>query len=126
MNSGLFPLLSTIGGEASLPSGLSLILISTTSSWGSFAPAGTVHSCASRARNASSSLSDNCAAAPFDTPSEGVLLSVSPAAASRVESRLSSSAATCLGSNLGAGGAGFFGGGRGVGGGLLGSRLFPS
>src|SRR6266498_4268905 len=126
MNSGLFPLLSTIGGEASVPSGLSLILISTTSSCGSLAPAGTVHSCASRARNASSSLSDNCAAAPFDKPSEGALLSVSPAAASRVESRLSSSAATCLGSNLGAGGAGFFGGVGGLASAFFGSGFLAS
>src|SRR5215470_6931163 len=111
MNSGLFPLVSTTGGAANLPSRLSLTLTSTTSSCGSLAPAGTVHSCASRARNASSSLSDSCAAAPFDKPSEGALLSVSPAAASRVESRLSSNAATCLGSNLGVGGAGFFGSG---------------
>src|SRR5262249_58761653 len=115
-----FPLVSTIGGAASLPSRLSLTLISTTNSCGSLAPAGTVHNCASRARKASSSVSDNCAAAPFDTPSEGALLSVSPAAASLVDSRLSSSAATCLGSNLGAGGAGFF---RGVGG--FGPRPFP-
>src|ERR1700741_1235296 len=76
MNSGLVPLLSTTGGAASLPSRLSLTLTSTTSSCGSLAPAGTVQSCASRARNASSSLSDSCAAAPFDKPSEGALLSV--------------------------------------------------
>src|SRR5438046_615259 len=126
MNSGLFPLVSTIGGAASLPSGLSLILISTTSSCGSFAPAGTVHSCARRARKASSSLSDSCAAAPFDKPSEGALLRVSPAAASRAESRLSSSAATCLGSNLGAGGAGFLGGVGGLASAFFGSGFLAS
>src|SRR5215467_1953293 len=126
MNSGLVPLLSTTGGAASLPSRLSLILTSTTSSCGSLAPAGTVHSCASRARNASSSLSDSCAAAPFDKPSEGALLSVSPAAASRVESRLSSNAATCLGSNLGVGGAGFFGGVGGLTSAFFGSGFLAS
>src|SRR5215469_9355816 len=126
MNSGLFPLVSTTGGAASLPSRLSLILTSTTSSCGSLAPAGTVHSCANRARNASSSLSDSCAAAPFDKPSEGALLSVSPAAASRVESRLSSNAATCLGSNLGVGGAGFFGGVGGLTSAFFGSGFLAS
>src|SRR5215467_2709403 len=126
MNSGLVPLLSTTGGAASLPSRLSLILTSTTSSCGSLAPAGTVHSCASRARNASNSLSDSCAAAPFDKPSEGALLSVSPAAASRVESRLSSNAATCLGSNLGVGGAGFFGGVGGLTSAFFGSGFLAS
>src|SRR6266404_885200 len=126
MNSGLVPLLSTTGGAASLPSRLSLILTSTTSSCGSLAPAGTVQSCASRARNASSSLSDSCAAAPFDKPSEGALLSVSPAAASRVESRLSSNAATCLGSNLGVGGAGFFGGVGGLASAFFGSGFLAS
>src|SRR5499427_72568 len=126
MKSGLAPLVSTIGGAASLPSRLSLTLISTTNSWGSLAPAGTVHNCASRARKASSSLSDNCAAAPFDKPSEGALLSVSPAAASLVDSRLSSSAATCLGSNLGAGGAGFFGGVGGLASAFFGSGFFTS
>ena len=65
MKSGLFPLVSTSAAAASVPSGLSLTLISTTNSCGSFAPAGTVHNCASRARKASNSVSDNCAAVPF-------------------------------------------------------------
>src|SRR5262245_48489978 len=85
-----------------------------------------VHSCAKRARNASSSLNDNCAAVPLDRPSEGELLRFSPAAASLVESRLSSSAATCLGSNLGAGGAGFLGGTGGLASAFLGSGFLAS
>src|SRR5262249_40913412 len=51
---------------------------------------------------------------------------VSPAAASRVESRLSSSAATCLGSNLGVGGAGFFGGVGGLASAFFGSGFLAS
>ena len=37
---------------------------------GFLAPAGGLHSCASRARNASSSLCDSCAASPLEAPSE--------------------------------------------------------
>src|SRR3954469_5547913 len=114
--SGGLPLATSCGhGPGAIrPSGLSLILNTTTSSCGSLAPAGGVQSCARRCRNASSSLNEICDAAPLEAPSEVALLRVSPAAASRVESRLSSSASTFLGSNLGAGGAGFLVGGGGL------------
>jgi len=52
--------------------------------------------------------------------------SASPAAATRVAVRLSSSASTCLGSNLGVGGAGFFGGAGGLASAFFGSGFLLS
>src|SRR5436190_2058665 len=66
-----------------------------------------------RARSASISLCVRLAERPVGVPSEGVWLSVSPVAAWRCGSRLSSSAAIRLASNFGCGfgGSGFFCGG---------------
>jgi len=94
MKSALDPLFVAIGGPASVPSGLSRIRTCTTISCGFFAPAGGVHSCASRARRASSSLIDSVVALPLGVPSEAVLLGTSPAAASLVAVCLLSSAST--------------------------------
>src|SRR5262249_57917867 len=71
------------GGAAKRPSRVSLMRINTTSSSGLLAPAGGFQSCASRARNASISLCDSCAALPLGAPSVTVLLTVLPAVATR-------------------------------------------
>ncbi len=109
-NRGLRPLVSTIGGAARVPSGLSCMRIWTTSSSGFLAPAGGLQSCASRARKASSSLCVSSAACPLGAPSETVSLRTGPVAAKRCGARLSSSASTLRGSNFGCSLAGRFGG----------------
>src|SRR3954470_22470452 len=82
----------------------------TTRSRASASPAGGFQHCWMRARNASISLCVRLAQRPAGVPSEGVWLSVSPVAEWRCGSRLSSSAAIRLASNLGCGfgGSGFF------------------
>src|SRR5580693_9661143 len=64
-------------------------------------PAGGLQQVEMRARSASISLCDNCAAAPFEAPRLDWLLSVSAAAIWRCGSRLSSKAATWSALNLG-------------------------
>src|ERR1700743_2597004 len=64
-------------------------------------PGGGFQHCTRRDRSASISLCDNCAAAPFDTPGLGWLLSVSAAAIWRCGARLSRSCATWSALNFG-------------------------
>ena len=90
------------------PSGLNLIVTSILRSSG-LAPGGGLHKLLTRALKASISLCDSFAAVPLGAPRLTASL-VSPVAARRCGVCLLSSAATCLGSNLGCCSCSFFGG----------------
>src|SRR5436190_2155217 len=111
------------GGLATEPSRLNNTRRTTCTLLVVSIPEGGLQHSSTLRRNASNSLCESCAAGPLLRPSDGALLSVSPAAANRVESRLSSNASTFLGSNLGAGGAGFLGGTGGLASAFFGSCL---
>src|SRR5208282_6535680 len=85
---------TTAGSDASEPSALNRTCRTTKRSDETSTPGGGLQHWLKRARKASSSLCDNCAAWPFAAPSEGALLGVSAVATWRRGSRLSSSAAT--------------------------------